>query len=120
MAASGADALGLDWTIELAEARERLLEAVCESDDAMLEKYLRGQEIEPDEIRAALRKGTIALKLTPVLCGAAFRNKGVQMLLDAVVDYLPDPTEVPPQPEIDLENCNGCGICANCIHGHDR
>jgi len=77
-------------------ARERLLEAVCEKDEALLERYLGGKAIGAGEIRAALRRATISLELTPVLCGAAFRNRGVQPLLDAVVDFLPSPVEVPP------------------------
>jgi elongation factor G len=78
------------------EARERMIEAACESDDALLEKYLAGEKLAQDEIRGALRKGAIGLRFTPVFCGAAFRNKGVRPLLDAVVDYLPSPLEVPP------------------------
>ena len=79
-----------------AAARERLLEAACESDEALLERYLAGAPIGPQEIRAALRRATIALELTPVLCGAAFRNKGVRPLLDAVVHFLPSPMDIPP------------------------
>jgi len=76
--------------------REKMIEAVSEIDDAVLEKYLEGEEISQEEIRNALRKGTIAVSLVPVLCGAAFKNKGVQPLLDAVIYYLPSPSEVPP------------------------
>lgn len=78
------------------EYRTILLEAVAETDDALIEKYLSGEELSEEEIIAALRKGTIAGTIVPVLCGSAFKNKGVQLLLDAVVDYLPAPTEVPP------------------------
>jgi len=78
------------------KAREELVEAVAESDDTLLEKYLSGDEVTIDEIKAALRRGTVANQLQPVLCGSAFKNKGVQPLLDAVVDYLPSPVEVPP------------------------
>ena len=60
-----------------------------------MEKFLGGQEIGEEEIKAALRKGTVQLKLTPVICGTAFKNKGVQLLLDAIVDYLPSPLDVP-------------------------
>jgi elongation factor G len=81
---------------EVARARERVVEAACESSDDLLHKYLEGKGLEPAEIRQALRKGTIALHFTPVLCGAAFKNKGVQQLLDAIVDYLPSPVDVPP------------------------
>jgi elongation factor G len=81
---------------EVARARERVIEAACESSDDLLHKYLEGKTLEPAEVRQALRKGTIALHFTPVLCGAAFKNKGVQQLLDAIVDYLPSPVDVPP------------------------
>ncbi|MBZ5639041.1 MAG: elongation factor G [Acidobacteriia bacterium] len=77
-------------------AHEKVVEAACEMDDVVLAKYLAGEPLAPAEIRAALRKGTCALKITPVTCGAAFRNKGVQPLLDAVVDYLPSPLDIPP------------------------
>ncbi|MEO8775129.1 MAG: elongation factor G [Candidatus Nanopelagicales bacterium] len=76
------------------EWRDRLLETIAESDDAMMEKYLEGVEPEEDELKAAIRRATIAGKLTPVLTGSAFKNKGVQPLLDAVVDYLPSPLDV--------------------------
>jgi elongation factor G len=78
------------------EWRQKLLEAVADVDDSLMEKYLLEEEVTPEEIRAALRKGTIAGKLTPVLCGSAFKNKGVQPLLDAVVYYLPSPLDLPP------------------------
>ena len=87
-----------------AEARERLIEALCETDEALFERYLAGRAIGPDELRAGLRRATIALELTPVLCGAAFRNKGVRPLLDAVVDYLPSPLDVPPIEALDPED----------------
>jgi elongation factor G len=73
-----------------------LLEKLSEYDDSILEKYLEGQEITPDEIISSLRKSTITNKLVPVLCGSSFKNKGVQMLLDAVVNYLPSPVDIPP------------------------
>ena len=78
------------------EYREKLVEAVAELDDALTEKYLEGKALTEDEIRAALRAGTIAARVIPVLCGTSFRNKGVQPLLDAVVDYLPSPLDIPP------------------------
>ncbi|MFZ5468035.1 MAG: elongation factor G [Myxococcota bacterium] len=78
------------------EYRAKLLEQVAEIDDALMEKYLEGKEISEDEIRAAVRKGCVSLKLFPVLCGSAYKHKGVQPLLDAVVDYLPSPLDVPP------------------------
>ncbi len=76
--------------------REHMVEAICERDDQLLEKYLHGQAITPEELMAGLRRETIALKLVPVVCGSAFKNKGVQPLLDAVVHYLPSPLDVPP------------------------
>ncbi|HEX9428238.1 MAG TPA: elongation factor G [Candidatus Polarisedimenticolia bacterium] len=81
---------------EVQHARERVVEAACESSDELLHKYLEGKPLDPAEVRAALRKGTIALHMTPVLCGASFKNKGVQQLLDGIVDYLPSPLDVPP------------------------
>jgi elongation factor G len=83
--------------LELAtRCREQMIEAVAEFDDEVLEKYLNGETLTSEEIVRALRAGTIALKVTPVLCGASFRNKGVQPLLDAVIAYLPSPHDVPP------------------------
>ncbi|MRI82893.1 MAG: elongation factor G [Nitratiruptor sp.] len=80
---------------ELAEEyREKMLEAVAETDEELLEKYLAGEELSVEEIKRGLKKGTLDMSLTPMLCGSAFKNKGVQTLLDAVVDYLPAPTEV--------------------------
>ncbi|HEV8231150.1 MAG TPA: elongation factor G [Thermoanaerobaculia bacterium] len=76
--------------------REKLIETVSETDDALLEKYLHGGKVEVDEIKAALRRATIAGDVQPVVCGSAFKNKGVQQLLDAVVDYLPSPLDVKP------------------------
>jgi len=81
------------------EARQRqeyLIERIAETDEALLFKYLEGEEISPRELRRALRKATIKGELVPVLCGAALKNKGVQPLLDAVVDYLPSPVDIPP------------------------
>jgi elongation factor G len=78
------------------EYRVKLVEAVSETDDNLMSKYFEGEELTTDEISTALRKGTIAGKIVPVLCGSAFKNKGVQLMLDAVVDYLPAPSEVPP------------------------
>ncbi len=81
---------------EVKAARERVIEAACEADERLMEKYLNGVTPTVEEIVAGLRKGTIALKLVPILCGSAFKNKGVQPLLDAVVDFLPAPTDIPP------------------------
>jgi len=78
------------------EYREKVVEAAAELDDGLTERYLEGKALTEDEIRAALRKGTISAKIIPVLCGTSFRNKGVQPLLDAVVDFLPSPLDVPP------------------------
>ncbi|NJL37067.1 MAG: elongation factor G [Leptolyngbyaceae cyanobacterium RM2_2_4] len=83
--------------LELAtEYRTKLIESVAETDDALTAKYLEGEELTEEEIRIALRKGAIAGTIVPILCGSAFKNKGIQLLLDAVVAYLPAPTEVPP------------------------
>jgi len=78
------------------EFRALLVEAAAETDEVLVEKYFEGIELTEAEIRVALRKGTIAGKIVPVLCGSAFKNKGVQLLLDGVIDYLPSPLEVPP------------------------
>ncbi|KAA1249128.1 elongation factor G [Mycobacterium simiae] len=78
------------------EYRTKLIETVAESDEALLEKYLGGEELSIDEIKAGIRKLTISSQIYPVLCGSAFKNKGVQPMLDAVVDYLPSPLDVPP------------------------
>jgi elongation factor G len=85
------------------EWREKLIETVVDQDDAIMEKYLDGVEPTIDELKACIRKGTINLSFFPTYCGSAFKNKCVQLVLDAVVDYLPNPTEVEPQPEVDLE-----------------
>jgi elongation factor G len=77
------------------EYREHMIEAISEHDDKLMDKYIEGQPISNDEIKAGIRKATIALKIFPVICGTAFKNKGVQTLLDAVVDYLPSPLDVP-------------------------
>jgi len=99
------ETLGADYEVvdlpeeaaaEAHKMREQLVEAVAETDDVLLEKYLSGEAVTEDEIVAALRRATIANRLQPVVCGSAFKNKGVQPLLDAVVDYLPSPLDVPP------------------------
>ncbi len=76
------------------EYREKMIEALADIDEGIMEKFLSGDEVSPEEIKEALRKGTVELKLTPVICGSAFKNKGVQILLDAIVDYLPSPLDV--------------------------
>ena len=78
------------------EYREKMLEALSDVDENIMEKFLGREEISIDEIKAAIRKGTLDMKLTPVICGSAFRNKGVQLLLDTIVDYLPSPFDIPP------------------------
>jgi elongation factor G len=80
---------------QAAEYREKLLETLSEADDSILEKYLDGEELSVDEIKAGIRRATIAGKLNPVVCGSAFKNKGVQPMLDAVVDFLPSPLDIP-------------------------
>ena len=84
-----------DLKEKAAEYREKLIETAVEVDDAIMEKYLEGEEPTEEQLKSCIRKGTIALKFVPVLCGSAFKNKGVQPMLDAVVDYLPAPTDVP-------------------------
>ena len=78
------------------EARAALIEAVAETDDELMEKYLNGEELSHEELMAGIRKATIAGTMTPVLCGTSYRNKGVQPLLDAIVDFLPSPLDIPP------------------------
>jgi elongation factor G len=85
-----------DMTEQVAEYRHHLIERVAETDEALLEKYLGGEELTPEEIKGAIRKMVIASEIYPVLCGSAFKNKGVQPMLDAVLDYLPSPLDVPP------------------------
>jgi elongation factor G len=85
----------VDLEAQVAEYRDKLLESVAEHDEALLEKYLEGEEISEDGLRKAIREATVHLKMIPVLCGSAFKNKGVQPLLDAVVDFLPSPLDVP-------------------------
>jgi len=99
----GETKVGEDYTVEeipaeladaAAEARESLLEALADVDDEIAEKYLEGEEISVDELKGAIRRATLATKVNPVLCGTAFKNKGVQPLLDAVVDFLPSPIDI--------------------------
>jgi elongation factor G len=87
------------------EYREKMIEAIAESDDGHLfEKFITGEAISNAEIRAGIRKATVALKIFPVICGSAFKNKGVQTMLDAVVDYLPSPLDVPPVEGVDVDD----------------
>ncbi|MEF3419287.1 elongation factor G, partial [Escherichia coli] len=76
------------------EWREKMVEAVAETDEELMMKYLEGEEPTIEELKAAIRKATIACELNPVFCGSAYKNKGVQLLLDAVIDYLPAPTDI--------------------------
>jgi elongation factor G len=98
--AMGADYELVDIPEELADVahkmREQMVEAISETDDQLLEKYLSGEEVTNAELKAALRRATVANQVQPVICGSAFKNKGVQPLLDAVVDYLPSPLDIPP------------------------
>jgi elongation factor G len=88
---------------KIEEYREKLIETAVEQDDDLLEMYLEGEEPKLEDIKRCIRLGTIALDFFPTYCGSAFKNKGIQPVLNAVVDYLPNPTEVKPQPEVDLE-----------------
>lgn len=81
---------------EVEAARTHLFEALADTDDDFMMRYLEGEEIPEEDVKRVLRRGTIAMKVVPVLCGSAFKNKGIQLLLDAVVDYLPSPVDVPP------------------------
>jgi elongation factor G len=85
-----------DMTEQVKEYREKMIEGLAEVDDHLMEKYVGGASVSTDELKAAIRKGTIAMKLFPVICGASFKNKGVQALLDAVIDHLPSPLDIPP------------------------
>ncbi|MDY6848021.1 MAG: elongation factor G [Thermodesulfobacteriota bacterium] len=93
-----------DMEDEVQEAREKLLEEISSHDEELMEKYLGGEELSVDEIKRGIRKGTLDLAFVPVLCGSAFKNKGVQTLLDAVVDYMPSPVDVPPIKGIDPDS----------------
>ena len=92
-----------DMVDKVEEYRAALIETAVEQDDDAMEAYLEGNEPEMDVIKACIRKGTIALDFFPTFCGSAFKNKGVQNVLNGVIDYLPSPTEVPPQPEVNAE-----------------
>ena len=84
-----------DLQAKAQEMHDKMIESIVETDDALLERYFEGEEISLDELKKALRKATIAKTLTPVLCGSSYKNKGVQMLLDAMVEYLPSPLDIP-------------------------
>jgi elongation factor G len=95
------DDIPADLMDKAKEYREKMLEAVAEFDDQVMEKYLNGQSLTEEEIHRVVRAGTIKMKVIPVLCGSAFKNKGVQQLLDGVVDFLPSPLDIPPVKGID-------------------
>jgi elongation factor G len=95
------DEVPTDLTDRVAEARDALVEAAADFDEDLMHRYLEGESIDPEQVRKALRVGTLALEIVPVFCGSAFKNKGVQPLLDAVVDFLPSPLDVPPVVGID-------------------
>ena len=92
-----------EYADKAAEYREKLVETAVEQDDDLMEAYLEGNEPSNEDLMRCIRKGTIALDFFPTYCGSSFKNKGIQLVLNAVVDYLPNPTEVDPQPEVDLE-----------------
>ena len=92
-----------DMAADVEKWREKLVETAVEQDDAAMERYLEGEEPDIDTLKDCIRRGTIELVFFPTYCGSSFKNKGVQLVLDAVVDYLPNPMEVKPQPEVDLE-----------------
>lgn len=85
------------------EYREKMLEKIAEHDDELMVKYLEGEEITPEEIKRAIRKATIKVEITPVLCGSSYKNRGVQPLIDAIVDYMPSPLDIPPIKGIEIE-----------------
>jgi elongation factor G len=93
-----------DLAAKAKEYREHMIEAISEHDEALMHKFIEGEAISNDEIRAGIRKATIALQIFPVICGTAFKNKGVQTMLDAVVDYLPSPLDVPAIEGLDVDD----------------
>ncbi len=98
---------------QAAEYREKLLEAAADCDEALMEKYLEGKEIsESGAARARFATARSRSKIVPVLCGSAFRNKGVQPMLDAVVDYLPSPLDIPPVKGVDAGHRHGGGTAS--------
>jgi elongation factor G len=96
-------AIPTDMVEQVKEYREKMIEGLAEVDDHLMEKYVSGDAITTDELKAAVRKGAILMRLFPVICGASFKNKGVQALLDAVIDYLPSPIDIPPVQGINPE-----------------
>ena len=117
-----------DLKAQAEEYREKVIEAAADSDEAIMEKYLEGKEIAEAELRKAIRHGTLSLKIVPVVCGSAFRNKGVQPMLDAVVDYLPSPLDIPPVKGVEPGKTDAGGAAGEgrravfgpCLQNHDR
>ncbi len=93
-----------DMKDKVAEYRAKMIETVVEMDDAAMEAYFEGKEPDEETIKKCIRKGTMSMKFVPVLCGSSFKNKGVQTLLDAIVDYLPSPIDIPPVEGVDLRD----------------
>jgi len=110
---------------QIEEWREKLIETAVEQEDGVMEVYLEGTEPPMEDIKRCIRKGTLTMDFFPTYCGSAFKDKGVQMVLDAAVDYLPDPTEVKPQPEVDMEgnetaNTPSLTRTSRCAHWHSK
>src|SRR5574341_67313 len=97
------DEIPSDLKDQAHEYREKMIEALADCDETVMERYLAGEAPTIDELKVAVRKGVLEMKIVPVLCGASFKNKGVQLLLDAVVDYLPSPVDIPPVTGVDLK-----------------
>jgi elongation factor G len=89
------EAIPEEYQAQAEEYREKLIEAIAEVDEEIMEKYFAGEEITKEELKAAIRKATIDVQFYPVICGTAFKHKGVRKMLDAVIDYLPSPVDVP-------------------------
>jgi elongation factor G len=102
-----------EMTNDVAEAREALMESLADVDDTLMEKYLEGEEIDLDHIKSAIRKATLELTIVPVLCGSAFKNKGVQPLLDAIVDYLPSPLDTEAMKGTDPDSGDAISVTAD-------
>src|SRR5205085_1187827 len=92
-----------DMTEKVREYREKLVEGLAEFDDHLMEKFVGGDTVTAEELKSALRKGTTQMKIFPVICGSSFKNKGVQALLDSVIDFLPSPIDIPPVQGINPE-----------------
>jgi elongation factor G len=97
------DEIPSDLADQARDYREKMIEALADCDETVMERYLAGEAPTIDELKVAVRKGVLEMKIVPVLCGASFKNKGVQLLLDAVVDYLPSPLDIPPVTGVDLK-----------------